>query len=97
MVDHLEQHVGRVGGVGEIAELVDDEHARLHVGGERLAQLPGPRGDRELLDEVVRLAEERRRPVLDGAVGDGDAEVRLPEPGRPAEDDAAPVVEELGA
>ena len=55
LVDDVEEHVGGVGAVGEIADLVDDEHGRMRVGRQRLRELPGAKRGGEIVDE-------RRRP-----------------------------------
>ncbi len=40
LVDDVEEHVGGVGAVGEVADLVDDEHGRVGVARERLGEPP---------------------------------------------------------
>ncbi len=44
VVDHMEEHVGGVGAVGEVADLVHHEDARMGVGGESLGQTPHTEG-----------------------------------------------------
>ena len=62
----------------EIADLVDDEHVRMQVLGEDLSEASLLARRRELLQEVVRIGEERLEAVLDRSVADRDREVRLP-------------------
>jgi hypothetical protein len=38
IVDDVEEHIGGIGAVGEIAHFVDDQDARLDVGRERLGE-----------------------------------------------------------
>ena len=40
LVDHVEEHVRRVGTVGQIAHLVDDQDRRMGVRGESLGEAP---------------------------------------------------------
>ena len=50
LVDDVEEHVGRVGAVREIADFVDDQDRRMRVGRQRLRELARrerrPRGRR---------------------------------------------------
>lgn len=50
-VDDVEEHVGGVGSLAEVADFVDDQHARMRVGGQGMAELALARGDREVIDE----------------------------------------------
>jgi hypothetical protein len=52
LVDHVEEHVRRVGAVGQVAHLVDDEDRRVGVSRESLGEAPLPEGGRELVDEL---------------------------------------------
>lgn len=97
VVDDVEQHVGGVGPIGEVADLVDDEDVRMDVLGERLPQAAIAAGGGEIVDELGGGGEERRGAVLDGAVGDRDREMRLPAAGLAHEDQIAPLGDELGA
>lgn len=97
VVHDREEHVGRVGTVAEIADLVDHEDVGMGVGRQDVAELTSPRGAGELLDEGRRGGEARLEAVLDGAVGDGDGQMRLAGPARPAEDQAVARRDELGA
>jgi len=82
IVDNVEQHVGGVGPVGEVADLVDDEDVGVDVLGQGLAQPALAAGGGEIVDEFSGSGEERRGAVLDGAVSDGDRQMRLPPTGR---------------
>ena len=70
LVDDVEEHVGGVGAVGEVADLVDDEDGGMRVGRQRLRELPGAKRGREVVDERGGGREVRIEAVLDGAIGD---------------------------
>ena len=72
VVDDVEEHVRRVGAVGEVAHLVDHQDVGMGEARERLGQTPLAEGRRELVDELCGGDEERLEPVLDRPVGDGD-------------------------
>jgi hypothetical protein len=96
LVDHVEEHVRRVGTVGQIAHLVDDEDRRMGVGREGLGEAPLTEGGRELVDELGGRGEESIEAVLDGPVGDGDGEVCLAASRLAQEDEAASFGDEVG-
>ena len=50
-VDDVEQDVGGVGSVGQVADLVDDQNVRLQVVSELLLQSAMPAGDGQTLDQ----------------------------------------------
>ena len=95
LVDHVVEHVGGVSPVGEIAHLVDDQDVGVRVGGQRLGQLCGAEGRREIVDEGRRGGEEGVEAVLDRAVGDGDRQVGLPASRLAREDERSPVGDEV--
>ena len=97
IVDHVEEHVGRVGAVGEVSDLVHHQQGGMGVGGESLGQAPGAKGGRELVDELGGGDEESVESVLDGAVGDGHGQVGLAAAGLAREDQAAALGDEVGA
>ena len=96
VVDHVEEHVRRVGAVGQIADFVDDEGRRVRVGRERFGETSFPKRRREIVDEFGGGREEGIESVLDGAVGDGDGEVRLASARLAQKDQAAPLGDEVG-
>lgn len=96
LVDDVVEDVGRLVAVGEVADLVDHEHVRVGVVGDRLAQAALAAGDGKLLDERGGGDEEGVEAVLDGPVGDGDGEVGLPAPGLAVEDERPPLGDEVG-
>ena len=79
LVDHVKEHVRRVGAVREIPDLVDDQDGWMRIGLERLGELPRhetPRRDhRSASAAVVKNGIEA---VLNRAVRDGDRQVRFP-------------------
>jgi hypothetical protein len=76
----VEEHVGRVVAVREVADLVDHEDVRLEVAHQRLAKLAASARAREVVDELGAVHEERLEAVLHRAVRDRDGEVRLAAP-----------------
>jgi hypothetical protein len=69
IVDDLEEDIGRVGAVAEIADLIDHEHVGVRIARHDVAALPAMRGGGQLVDE-------RRRGGEGGIEDDG----RLPRP-----------------
>jgi hypothetical protein len=67
-VDDVEEDVGGVGPVGEIADFVDDQHVGMGVGRQRVAELALAGRPREALDEGGGRGEARVEAVLDRAV-----------------------------
>ena len=96
LVDHVEEHVRRVGAVGQIADFVDDEGRRVRVGRERCGETSFSKCRREIVDEFGGGREEGIESVLDGAVGEGDGEVRLASARLAQKDQAAPLGDEVG-
>lgn len=97
LVDDVEEDVGRVGAVGEVAHLVDDEHVGVGVGGQDVAEAVLAAGGGQLVDEGRDGGEARLEAVLDGAVGEGDGQVGFPRATRAAGDQAMALRDELGA
>ncbi len=77
LVDDVEEDVGGVRSVGEIADLVDDEDVGMGVGGQDVAEPALARGGGQLVDEGGRRGEARLEAVLDRAGGDGDGPMGL--------------------
>jgi hypothetical protein len=96
LVDHMEEHVRRVGAVGQVAYLVDDEDRRVGVGRESLGEAPPAEGGRELVDELGGRCEESVEAALNGTVGNGDGEVCLAASRLAQEHQAAPLGDEVG-
>jgi hypothetical protein len=96
IIDHVVEDVGRVGAVGEVADLVDDEHVRPHVGRECLAHLAIAACGGEVLDQLGCGREERVEAILHRAVRDRDREVGLAATGLALEDDRAALGDEVG-
>ena len=85
VVDDLEEDVGGVRPIAEVADLVDDEHVGMRVAGQDLSEPARGRGRRELVDEGGRRRKARFEAVLDGPIGDGDGQVGLAGAAGPAE------------
>jgi len=96
LVDNVEQDVGRVIAVGQVADLIDEEHVRLEVVGKRLAQPPLLGRRREVLDELGAVHEQRLEAVLERAIGDGDAEMGLAATRLALKDHRVPLGHEVG-
>ena len=96
VVHDVEEYVGRVASVGEIADLVDHEHVRVGVGREGLDETSLATGAREIVDERSGGGEERLEAVLDGTVRDGDGQVGLAAARLAGEDQAAALGDEVG-
>ena len=96
LVDDMEQHVRRVGAVGEVSDLVDDKHIGPRVGGERLAHAPLATRGRKVVDERCSGDEERVEPVLDRSVGEGDREVSFTSTRLSGKDESTPFGDEVG-
>ena len=96
VVDDLEEHVGRVRPVAEIAHLIDHQHVRMRVGRQRMPQAAPAGGERQVGDQRRRRGEDGVEAVLDGAVGDGDGQVRLAGAARPAEEQRVAAVTNSG-
>jgi len=78
LVDDVKEHVRSVGAVGQVADLIHDEHVGLRVPGQRLRESTLAESRGQVVDELCRGDEERIKAVLDGAVGDRDGEMGLP-------------------
>ena len=89
VVDDVIEDVGCIVSVGEVANLVDDEHVRSHVDGECVAELSFATRRREIVDELGGGGEECVESGLQCAVRDGDREMRLAASGLALEDDRA--------
>ena len=78
LVDDMEEHIGRIGSIAEVAHLVNDQDVRMGVSRQGVAEAALARGRREVINERRRRGEARLETILDRAVGNGDGEVRLP-------------------
>jgi hypothetical protein len=94
-VDDVVEHVGRVGAVGEVADLVHHEEIWMHVALESIGEATLAEGCGEIVDELGGGDEQRVEAVLDGAVGDRDGEVGLPATGLASEDETPAVGDEV--
>src|SRR5262249_32530140 len=81
--------------IRQIADLVDDEHVRRYVADERVGELVVVRRDGQVFDELGGGDEERVKSVLDGAIADGDCEVRLAAAWFAMEDEVASVGDKI--
>src|SRR5215470_17611671 len=93
--DELEEEVGVAVGVGEVADLIDDEEARTYVAAQAPAQcgIAVERG--EIAEHVTGGGEQHGMAGGDGLVGDVLGDHRLAEPVGRDQDDVAWFLEEL--
>jgi len=96
-IDDPVEHIRGVDGVREIAQLVDDEHMRLEIRLQRGIEPALARRARELADQDVGPDEAGVVAVLNGAIGDRDAEVRLPRATRAREDRVPSLAHQFGS
>jgi hypothetical protein len=95
VVDDMEEHVRRVGSVGQITDLVYDEERRMGVGGQGLSEASLAKGGGEIVDELGGGREVRVEAVLDGAVGNGHREMSLTAAWLAVQDKAASLGDEV--
>jgi hypothetical protein len=91
----MEEHVGSVWSVGQIADFVDHQHVRVRVGCQRLLEMSPLAGVGEILDQFRRGGEQRLEAVLDGAVPDSHRQMGLPSTGLPVPDQRPPLGDEV--
>jgi len=96
-VHHLEEHVGGIGRVDEIADLVDHEDGDVGVGAKGFGETPFAAGDAEIVDEFVGGREEGVKSILDRPVGDRDGQRRLARPRGARENEATAFAHEFRA
>jgi hypothetical protein len=89
VIDDVEEHVGRISPIGEIADFVDDQHARMDIGGQDLRETAATKGRGEFVDQFGGRYKAGVEAILDRAIRDCHGEVRLAAPGFAAEDDAS--------
>src|SRR4030095_10034927 len=68
VVDYVEEHVRRIGTVGEIPDFVDDEHSGVRVGRQSFGETSLAKGRRQVVDHLGGGGEVRVESVLDRAV-----------------------------
>jgi hypothetical protein len=91
----MEEHIGSVRPVGQIANLIDDEDVRVRVGCQRFLEASTIAGVREVLDEFCRGGEKSLEAVLDGAVANGHRQMGLPSAGLSVQDQRPPLGDEV--
>ena len=91
----MEEHVGSVWPVGQIAHLVDHQHVRVRVGCQRLLEMSSLASVGEILDQFRRGGEERLEAVLDGAVPDGHRQMGLSPAGLTVQDQRPSIGDEV--
>ena len=97
VVDHMEEDIGGIEAVGKVADLIDDEHVRLKVVQQTVAQAAIAAGGGEIIDQRSGSSKKCGEAVLNGAIGDRDRQMRLAAPGLAHEDQVAAFGDEVGA
>lgn len=97
LVDHVKEHVGGVGAVAEMTDLVDYEDVGVEVSAQVFAQAPNVRGGGQIVDELGGGRKESSEAELDGAVGDGNSEMSFASASFTQKDQVAPLGDHLGA
>ena len=95
LVDDVEEHVGGVRAVGEIADFVDDQHIGMRVRGERLGEPAGAEAVGQIIDQFRGGDEAGIEAVLDRPIGRRDGEMRFAAPGFSEKDQGAPLGDEI--
>jgi len=97
VVDDVEEDVGGVRAVGEVADLIDDEHVRLKVVQQAIAQATLATGGGEIVDQSGGGGEKGGKAILDRTVRDGDRQMSLAAPGLTHEDQVPAFGDEVSA
>ena len=78
-IDDAIEDVGGIVDVGQVADLVDDQHIGFAIDRRRLCQGASLGSCDEFVNEGRRRGEAGVEAVLDGADGSGDGEMRIPQ------------------
>ena len=81
VIHHMEQDVGRIGAIVEVADFIYHQDGRRGVNLQRLAQPSLAAGRRELFDQGGRRDEPGGEAILDGLVRYRHRQMRLPAAG----------------
>ncbi len=96
VVDDVEEHVGSVGSVGQVTDLIDDQDRRVSVAREGLGESAGTEGGGQLVDQLRGSDEQGIEAGLDCAISDGDRQVGLAASWLADEDQGATLGDEVG-
>src|ERR1700730_871310 len=77
VIDHMEQDVGGIGSIGQVAEFVDQQYMRVGVGYKRLLETSFLAGIGELLDQFGCGCEQSFAAILDRSIPDGNRQMSL--------------------
>ena len=94
-VDHVEQHVGSIRSVGQIAYFVHDEDTRVRVGNQRLMQVSFLTRVRKIFDQFSSRGKQGLETVLDGSIPNGHRQVCLSSTSLSMQDQRAPFSDEV--
>src|SRR5205814_291483 len=80
----VEQHIGGVGAVREVADFVHDDHSRMHIRRKRWVSSPARNGDERSSMSAAAGVNKHIEDLLNPRLlGDSDREVRLAATGLP--------------
>ena len=96
VVHDMKKDVGGVLPIGQVADLVDDQHVRVRVGGQRLLELSLGAGVGETLDQFCSRGAERLEAVLDSPIADGHRQVGLAAAGLAVQDERTSFADKVG-
>ncbi len=86
IVDDMEEHVGGVGAVRQIADFVDDEQIGMRVRREGVHEPARAKRGRQIVDQLSPSDETCIEAVLNRSIGNRDREMRFPAPRLAAQD-----------
>ncbi len=95
IVDDMEEHVGGIRAVREVAHFVDDQHAGMDVGGQGVGEAPTAKRRGEVINQFSGGDEACVEVVLDRPISDRHGEMRFPTPRFPAQNQTAAVGHKL--
>ena len=87
IIDDVKQHVGGIGPVGEVPDLVDNEDRGVGVRGQGVGEPTATEGRREIIDQFGGGDKPGVEAVLDRAIRNGDCQVRFAATGFAAQDE----------
>ena len=96
VVHHMEKDVGGVLRIGQVSDLVNDQHMRVRVGGQRLLEFSLDAGVGEIFDQFRGRGEKSLETVLDGPIADGHRQVGLASPGLAVQDERTSFADQVG-
>jgi hypothetical protein len=97
LVNDLVEEIGRLRGVGDVTDFINDQDVYVGVNGEYVSEVSITSSTMKMVDEVCESDEVGFASVLDGSVGNGNGKVGLSSSGRATKDEATAFKQEFGA